>query len=102
LSRCIVKKVALLHFYFPKPKSAGDQDVHVFLAEKWQGRPKETEEMRPKWFRIADLPYPKMWPDDAFWLHLVLSGKKIEASFRFQDNGRVGFYNIEPLLNQLR
>jgi 8-oxo-dGTP pyrophosphatase MutT (NUDIX family) len=93
-----VKRVALLHFYFPKLKSAWDQDVHVFLAEKWQGRPKETEEMRPKWFKIADLPYSKMWPDDPFWLPLVLNDKQVEGSFRFKNNGEVGFYNIGPYL----
>ena len=97
-----IKKVALLHFYFPKLKATWDQDVHVFLIKKWHGRPKETEEMRPKWFKIADLSYKEMWPDDPYWLPLVLNGKQVEGYFRFQENGQIGFYNIGPLFNKFK
>ncbi len=57
--------------------------VHMFFAEKWQGEPQETEEMRPQWFRLADIPYSQMFPDDQHWLPKVLAGKKILASFNW-------------------
>ena len=91
-------KVALLHFYFPEESIDWNQDVHVFVVEKWKGRPSETEEMRPKWFKVNNLPFKKMWPDDPFWLPLVLNGEKVEASFKFEKDGQVGSYKIEPLL----
>ena len=96
------KQVALFHFYFPKPKSDWNQDVHVFMVKKWHGIPHETEEMKPKWFKIGSLPYKKMWPDDTLWFPLVLSGQTLEASFRFKNNGQIGSYIIEPWSNKLR
>ncbi|MFZ5932560.1 MAG: 8-oxo-dGTP diphosphatase [Patescibacteria group bacterium] len=82
---------ALIHFYFPDDPKKKDwnQDVHVFLVNRWRGMPKETEEMRPRWFDYAKLPFRKMWTDDVYWLLLVLSGKKIEAWFAFDDNNQV-------------
>lgn len=39
-------------------------DVHVFTAEKFSGEIGESDEMRPKWFKLEDIPYDQMWPDD--------------------------------------
>jgi len=39
--------------------------------------------MSPKWFKISDIPYESMWPDDIFWLPKVLTGKKVRAGFTF-------------------
>ena len=77
-------KVALLRFRFPY-KVEWDQDVHVFLTNKWSGQPKESEEMNPKWFLIKDIPYQKMWDDDKIWLPHILTGKKLEADFIFKE-----------------
>lgn len=79
-----LEKVALLRFRFPY-KEDWNQDVHVFLIKKWQGQPQESEEMFPKWFRISDIPYQKMWDDDKFWLPHVLKGKRIDADFVFKE-----------------
>lgn len=73
------EKVALLHFYFPDDprKKDWNQDVHVFLVKKWLGKPKESEEMKPSWFKIDDLPYQEMWADDPLWLSRVLVGGRL-------------------------
>lgn len=59
--------------------------VHVFTANEWKGEPKETEEMAPQWFTLDAIPYEKMWPDDSFWLPLVLEGNKISADFQLDE-----------------
>lgn len=48
---------------------------HIFVSEDWQGEPKETEEMRPRWFHIDGLPYAKMWPDDELWMPHLLQNR---------------------------
>lgn len=68
----------------------GDQPwrmyVHVFLCVRWEGEPKETEEMAPEWFTIDTIPYAQMWQDDEYWLPQVLAGGKLHASFTFDEN----------------
>jgi len=33
---------------------------------------KETEEMKPEWFSIDEIPYDKMWDDDSYWMPRIL------------------------------
>lgn len=63
------------------------QDVHVFLAEHWQGVPDESEEMRPRWYTYDTVPYGAMWVDDAHWLPQVLAGGVVRARFHFAATG---------------
>ena len=83
-----VKKMAELSFYFPH-NPAWNQMAHVYFAESWQGEVEETEEMRPKWFSINELPYKEMWPDDIYWIPEVLKGNLLKAAFQFGQNDTV-------------
>lgn len=40
-------------------------------------------------FTVADIPYDKMWPDDCFWLPLVLAGSDFEAKFNLLDKDTI-------------
>lgn len=60
-----------------------NQVVYVFLAHRWEGLPVESEEMKPDWYTVNDIPFVQMWADAAHWLPLVLRGKKIQAEFVF-------------------
>lgn len=88
------KKVAELSFRFPY-KNEWNQDVHVFLAQKWIGNPEESEEMAPKWFKATEIPYKEMWDDDKYWLPHVLAGKKIEADFIFKEGEIIDKHNVK-------
>jgi 8-oxo-dGTP pyrophosphatase MutT (NUDIX family) len=94
-----LKKVALIHFYFPKDskKVYWNQDVHVYISKEWKGKPKESEEMRPAWFTFDRIPYEKMWSDDSLWLPEVLKGQKVECWFEFDDNNEVVDYKVEKV-----
>jgi len=80
-----ITQVATLDFYF-KNKKEWDQQVLVFTTHDWEREPIETEEMKPQWFDLDKIPFETMWPDDPFWLPLILSGKKIHAEFTFGEN----------------
>ena len=62
---------------------------HLYIVNKWDGEPTESEEMNPKWFDIKDIPYDKMFPDDKYWFPLILEGKKIRAYFEFDENWNI-------------
>jgi 8-oxo-dGTP pyrophosphatase MutT (NUDIX family) len=85
------KKVAELSFYFggSRPNPDFNQKVHVFISESWDGKPLESEEMKPEWVKIDNIPLERMWADDKYWLPEVLKGKYVEAAFLFGDNEKI-------------
>ena len=74
-------KVGIIDFLFKK--SGLVLQVHIFKTADFSGQPTESDEMSPKWFEIDDIPYKKMWPDDQYWLPLLLADKKFKGKFMF-------------------
>ncbi|CAI5718694.1 unnamed protein product [Hyaloperonospora brassicae] len=58
-------------------------EVHVFLTQHFSGEPSESEEMKPQWVSVSQIPFENMWADDVFWLPHVLSGKSVQGHFHF-------------------
>lgn len=83
-----LKNAARITFVFPN-KPEWDRMVYVFLAEKWQGEPRESDEIKPEWFRVDEIPYNAMWADAAHWLPEVLAGRELAARFVFDDDNEV-------------
>jgi mutator protein MutT len=69
-------------------------NVHVFIAQEWVNEPTESEEMSPQWFDKDKLPFDNMWPDDIYWLPLVLDNKKLKAQFKLDKNDKITSHNI--------
>lgn len=98
--------VATLDMYFPYEKSnftesgtgyeyAWDQRVHAFLIQKWDGDPKETEEMAPEWFPLTSIPFDRMWSDNQYWLPRILAGEKLEGAFLFSPDYKIEDYYLK-------
>ncbi len=86
-----------LVFFFPF-RTEFDHDVSVFRTGRWRGVLCESDEMRPEWFPIEEIPYERMWQDDAHWLPLVLSGATVEAEFTFaDDNETVARFSLRTI-----
>ncbi len=92
-----LEKVATFKFYFShKPK--WNMEVRFYFCYKWQGEPQETEEMRPQWFNLVDIPYKEMWIDDIHWLPQVLKGERFEGEFYFnEDINKLDKIDIHPV-----
>jgi 8-oxo-dGTP diphosphatase/2-hydroxy-dATP diphosphatase len=87
-----LKKMGILKFQFKgEPEIL---EVHVFCCSNFEGEIRETEEMKPKWFKIEEIPFDQMWPDDKYWLPLLLEGKNFRGKFYFESRKLVD-YQIE-------
>lgn len=69
-------------------------EMHVYVANNYIGEITESEEMRPEWFDVDNIPYKQMFPDDKLWLPVFLEGKNFEAYFKFDEDFNVLEYNI--------
>ena len=69
----------------------------VYIAQNYEGEIIETEEMRPTWFSINEIPYDRMFSADKIWMHEILNGKKINAEIVFDKDFNTIDTKIEPL-----
>ncbi len=91
-----LQKVAELSFTFPH-RPDFNQLVHVYITESWSGEPTESEEMKPQWYKVQEIPFNTMWPDDIFWLPQMIDGKLIKGSFTFGEGDVVLDCSIEQV-----
>lgn len=87
--------VADLYFY-SHTDPGQNWKVHVYNVTDWVGEIVESEEMKPVWIAHANIPYSDMWDDDKHWLPEVLSGKKIEGHFLFDEEKKISEFEISP------
>lgn len=90
-----LEKLGILEFEFQ-----GNPEIletHIFRAMDFTGRPTETEEMRPEWYNVDEIPFDSMWPDDHIWLPLFLTGKKFKGKFLFGPGDSVLEYSLSEI-----
>nr|XP_020659948.1 7,8-dihydro-8-oxoguanine triphosphatase [Pogona vitticeps] len=88
-------KVGLITFEF-----VGDTElleVHIFRADSFRGEPTESEEMRPQWFELDQVPFKNMWPDDVYWFPLLLQKKLFRGYFKFQGQDTILEYTLKEV-----
>ncbi|NXB46691.1 8ODP triphosphatase, partial [Leucopsar rothschildi] len=72
-------------------------DVHIFRADDFHGEPTESEEMRPQWFQLDEVPFHHMWPDDSYWFPLVLQRKLFRGYFKFQGQDTILEHSLKEV-----
>ncbi len=81
------EKVGVMEFSFQ-----GNPDifeVHHYRILKYNGVPAETDEMKPQWFALKEIPYESMWPDDSYWMPMFLDGRKFVGQFHFENKDKI-------------
>lgn len=58
-------------------------DVLVYLILDWTGNPVNSDEMLPRWFNVAEIPYNKMWQCSRFYFPALLRLKAFQGSFNY-------------------
>jgi 8-oxo-dGTP diphosphatase/2-hydroxy-dATP diphosphatase len=89
------EKVGIIEFEFlGEPEML---EVHFFKVNEFIGEPKESEEMKPKWFNIKEIPFHQMWPDDQYWFPILLKGKKFKGRFVFEGHDKILEYELHEV-----
>jgi len=82
-----LEKFGIIDFEFQgKPEIL---EVHFFKTTSFSGSITESEEMKPQWFNINNIPFEEMWPDDKYWIPLFVEGKKFKGKFLFGENDKI-------------
>lgn len=94
-----LEKRGIIEFTFANDPTV--LEVHIFKIEDYSGEAVETEEMRPQWFTVDEIPFKQMWSDDLYWMPLFLKGKKFRGKFLF-DQPSTADYQAKILEKELR
>ncbi len=70
-------------------------EVHIFHISEFKGEPTESEEMKPQWFNVDEIPFEEMWSDDKHWVPLFLEGKKFKGTLLFDNEKSNNMLNLE-------
>ena len=71
-----------------------ESECAIFVSTDFEGEAVESEEMRPKWFPLSEIPLKEMWPDDEIWLEGVLNGGTVDATFWFDGEQKIVKYEL--------
>ena len=91
------KKVGDITFHGKDQAGIWQHKVHCYLCEQWDGQPIETDEMKPAWFKINNLPLDQMWDADGKWLPDFLAGKMLKGEVYFDQDNKVINYHLEEV-----
>jgi 8-oxo-dGTP diphosphatase len=84
-----LRGLGVIAFRFPA-RPQWDLLVTVFVADRFSGKPEESDEITPEWFPVDQLPYARMWDDARYWVPRILAGERVTADITFaQDSETV-------------
>jgi len=90
-----IKKIGILTFKFLE--NGEEFEGHIFKSIKFNGTPLESDEMKPKWFKVDQIPFDKMWSDDIYWFPLFLQNKKFIGYFNFDSQENITKYSLKEV-----
>jgi 8-oxo-dGTP diphosphatase len=76
------------HLVYPFPHAPKwSQKSWVFIARRWEGEARESDELAPVWIDVDTIPLDEMWDDARYWLPATLHGAPVDATFTFGPDG---------------
>ena len=90
-----IVKLGLIDFEFENDPI--HLEGHIFEAQSYSGEIIESEEMKPKWFEIKDLPYDKMWQADEFWHPYFFQRQKFQSYFLYDKHSKIMMHDLNTV-----
>ena len=63
-----------------------NMNLNIYTCDKFVGEIKETDEMKPGWYDIDNVPYDRMLQDDLLWMPMAIAGKKFKGNVVFNQD----------------
>ncbi len=76
-------------------------EVHVFSAASWTGALCESDEMEPRWWAEAEIPFERMWIDDVHWFPLFLRDAFFRGHFIFAGHEDLLSVNLQEFTREM-
>jgi len=92
-----MEELGTVQFSWPRKESQEDLEVHIFKARAFEGEPVETEEMKPQWFGLDEIPFTAMWQDDPYWFPYFLKDRKFEGKFSFGEGDTLIDFEVKEV-----
>lgn len=86
------KMIGAVNFNIP---SQNGIKGYIFVCDSFEGTPIETDEAKPFWAPVSDLPWDKMFQDDEHWLPTAIEGKSFDFYATFDDEDKLVDYSLE-------
>uniref|UniRef100_H2YYG2 Oxidized purine nucleoside triphosphate hydrolase n=1 Tax=Ciona savignyi TaxID=51511 RepID=H2YYG2_CIOSA len=74
-------------------------EVYVFRAQNYHGEIVETEEMKPQWFSIDEIPFNEMWVDDIDWYPFMFTQKLFFGFMKFNGENEMLYKELQVVEN---
>lgn len=87
VKECHLRKLGRILFEFEDDPPL--LEVHLFTCWTFEGVISESEEMKPQWFALNQIPFQKMWKDDKIWFPTMLKDEPFQAYFKFQGHEKI-------------
>ena len=91
------KKIGRIRF-INSDRPDWDFDASAYFVYEWKNEPKESEVMKPVWFKWNKLPIDRMWEDNADWLPRAIKGESIDMIYLYEDGKVIESKNLINLM----
>lgn len=89
------KKVAVINFDLYSKNEIEHEIMHLYVANDYEGTICESDEMKPQWFKISDIPYERMFEGDEIWMKKLLNNEEFVGHFKFNEDFKLISYAFE-------
>ena len=87
--------VGIINFKLFIDGESANEKMHIYLATDYEGILTESDEMKPEWFDVNNIPYDGMFEDDRLWVPEVLNGNKVQAEVEFDEKFNMVYQKFE-------
>lgn len=80
-----MRRVGSINFFYFEAGKATSQNVDFYLVDEWDGEPRETDEMKPTWYKKNQIPLGQMPASNSLFIPHLLNGVFVSGSLIFDE-----------------